>query len=101
MKRLEEIKARAEAATEGPWKAVRTQIANDIYGRKHIGHITYDANADFIAHSRTDIPALVEALEVAVRALTEISDDIHTMEETIYCSHADEALKQIEEKLGE
>ena len=68
-KYLEEIKAREQAATKGPWK---NGIGYDEDTRKKwiCGLLTTrgkfeqeNANADFIAHSRTDIPALIEQHE--------------------------------------
>jgi hypothetical protein len=81
---LDRIEARAEAATPGPWEAVRgfqgeefvgirvddrpnifTTIAEDTLTR---------ADADFIAAARADVPALVarvRALEAEVQQLQE------------------------------
>ncbi len=70
--RLDEIKARAEAATEGPW----TGNNGDGYGAYYVDNPTgrtvarcdygpYEGSRDatFIAHARTDIPRLVAAVE--------------------------------------
>lgn len=79
--RLAEINARAEAATEGPWahwnpadgpshmeiggkvawKSLRT---GSQYGDDE--KIPHWADAAFIAHARTDVPALVAALEAVL-----------------------------------
>lgn len=91
---LKEIRARCDSATAGPWK--------DGYGDgsgKHdpedgIGCITagiensetsifhgklFDCadNATFIAHSREDLPKLLDALEVGINALEDITE--HTI----------------------
>ena len=78
--RLNEIEARANAATEGPWESDEyTEIDPDGFyelsrviapdpddgedyaiGVVHVGILRPDAN--FIAHARTDVPALVAAL---------------------------------------
>lgn len=78
MSQLEEIKARAEKATPGPWMkdpdepvhimkpdkpgfswdgTVVATLQRDDFG------LFEEANADFIAHARTDIPKLLAALE--------------------------------------
>ena len=51
MNRLNEIEARAHAATEGPWEGIR--YPDGLLGR-------------VIAHARTDVPALVAALKAAL-----------------------------------
>lgn len=70
--RLDEIKARAEAATKGPW----SDSAGDGYGpflainsagatvaRCDYGPYEGSRDAEFVAHARTDVPALVAAVE--------------------------------------
>ena len=87
MNRLDEIEARANAATEGPWewegeaKAEWEIGANSLvpsrrpddpvlygYGYDASGiEVKNPADAEFIAHSRTDVPALLDALEKVLR----------------------------------
>ena len=70
--RLDEIKARAEAATKGPW----SDSAGDGYGpflainsagatvaRCDYGPYEGSRDAEFVAHARSDVPALVAAVE--------------------------------------
>lgn len=74
---LEEIEARANAATDGPWwawdRGVGWHIAlgtpKDVDDWGHPSHllpegfrtdISRQADAEFIAHARTDIPKLIE-----------------------------------------
>ena len=86
--RLNEIEARANAATEGPWAPDEyTEVDPDGFyelsrviapdpdgdgwcaiGVVHTGILRPDA--DFIAHARADVPALVAAL----RAVLELAD---------------------------
>ena len=86
MNRLNEIEARANAATEGPWewegeaKAEWEEGANSLVPSRHpddpvLYGYGYDASgievktpadAEFIAHARTDVPALVEALRAVL-----------------------------------
>lgn len=84
MSTLDDIKARAEKATEGPWTYMgkdheTTWIESPvedvlIHDERGTGHMREDfswikqPDAEFIAHARTDIPKLVAALE-AVEAL--------------------------------
>ncbi len=90
MNRLDQIEARANAATEGPWAPWRDQD-----GAPHMNGLLMVGNADavipegefwvedvdinpvahtylpedreFIAHARTDVPALVAALRAVLK----------------------------------
>lgn len=76
--RLDEIKARAAAATEGPWVNDSTEIGRPFPGTDTIDvwvaeschpngdGIDGEADAEFIAHARTDVPALVAAVEAVL-----------------------------------
>ena len=68
---LQEIQARCEAATAGPWHREGDAIAEtDNY---ELGVVPYLPDAEFIAHARTDVPALVAALRelrAVARAVT-------------------------------
>ena len=72
--RLAEIRARVENATPGPWEAIPTAdnavVADDGdgYWTDVADRIETEADAEFIAASRTDLPALLAAVE-AVREL--------------------------------
>ena len=86
MNALQEIKARAEAATEGPWLAMTEETGDgeNIYYTVEAksatpGDYLLDisdtgvhgrADAEFIAHAREDVPRLIAALE-SVEALAE------------------------------
>ena len=77
---LTAIRARIEAATEGPWKAEfsggmgNCVIPHDARSTREAVCVTrpYRAlfDAEFIAHARTDLPALLDTVE-AVLALHE------------------------------
>lgn len=78
---LDAIKARAEAATEGPWRLDGPWWIDDpsdpdcpaalamVTGPGRVGIMVpertdaNDADAEFIAHARTDVPALVAEVE--------------------------------------
>ena len=86
---LTAIRARANAATPGPWrytyKDCQYHMSSCFIDREGdpdgVGIVTCDINQDnadlyattgdmeLIAHARTDIPALCDALEQAMRAL--------------------------------
>ena len=83
MNRLNEIEARANAATEGPWEAEHHY--NRLTG-KHVvseiprvaecmgngdGGLDCKEDAEFIAHARTDVPDMAAAL----RAVLEVHQD--------------------------
>ena len=77
--KLREIRERSEAASKGPWKAydwpefprrdeaercVRIESEFTVTAFCYDGDPNHDAL--FIAHARTDIPALLAALELAI-----------------------------------
>ena len=61
---IDAIKARVEAATPGPYTVgyeCDGNGAHEILAGGHvIAKVDYDKNADFIAHAREDIPALLD-----------------------------------------
>jgi hypothetical protein len=80
---LEAIKARAEAATPGPWKLWGMSVQSDRHGTGEVDYSqtiaqTLDPdrglrtfNAQFIAHAREDVPALVVEVERLRKELDE------------------------------
>ena len=82
--RLDEIEARANAATRGPWATViedgvtLSLVLTDEDDGLFYGDSGYDApivtesgrDAEFVAHARTDVPALVAALRAMLEAHT-------------------------------
>lgn len=88
--RLDAVEARARAATEGPWFQGRAEKIHEstceVYTRREpedegsvdaFPRAYHDADAEFIAHARQDVPALVAALR-AVLDLTGGPDDVST-----------------------
>ena len=79
MKRLDEIEARTNAATPGPWEAgcndrhmhyatTENEEFCNTYGPELYdsqGFFSED-DTEFIAHARTDVPALVAALRAVI-----------------------------------
>ena len=78
---LDEIQARADAATDGPWAAIERALGDVYIAELGMYGVAWDepaewhdsdeaslADAEFIAHARTDVPRLVAALR-AVEAL--------------------------------
>ena len=83
MKRLDEIEARANAATEGPWEegercvftlggapVVSDDVIHYVHGMAGEG-VCHGEDAEFIAHARTDVPALVSALRAVLEVHAE------------------------------
>ena len=83
--RLDQIEARADAATEGPWEkrtvngwGMVVSYSTDamIQLVAEFRHKERDLNdAEFIAHARTDVPELVEAVrrrDAALRAVLDL-----------------------------
>ena len=77
--RLVEIQARADAATDGPWSFVADTRLTDTTSQWRIGSVAACADvasvtrfgddhddAEFIAHARADVPALVDALRAVL-----------------------------------
>ena len=80
MKRLDEIEARTTAATEGPWTWATHSTADGdewaVFSPADWALATnrdgWGYDAEFIAHARHDVPALVAAL----RAVLELHDEL-------------------------
>ena len=71
---LKAIKAREEAATEGPWQSLLRSVKSVREDRRREAIIASsglsdghrkeaEANMEFIAHARTDVPALIAEVE--------------------------------------
>lgn len=78
MNRLDKIEARTNAATEGPWVTytVTPHMGSEVltapregedYGDYVVPEYIDMDNAEFIAHARTDVPALVAALRAVLK----------------------------------
>jgi hypothetical protein len=64
-----EIRARADAATPGPWRQEGPRVYFGFEGGIGLRAAPNPiSNSHFIAHARTDIPALLSALEAAQSA---------------------------------
>ena len=71
MNRLDEIEAHANAATEGPWVGIRYPdgFLGRVIGGNGFGvaeDFPDDADAEFIAHARTDVPDMAAALRAVL-----------------------------------
>ena len=80
MDRIAEIRARLEAATPGPWEAVKWEDYDhmngyvetwDVEGPDHDGDGNGQQDAEFIAHARDDVPFLLAEIERLSTALAE------------------------------
>ena len=85
MNRLNEIEARANAATEGPWEHEPPPGPGEdpmrpicVYPKEDGGTLAYvqplEADAEFIAAARTDVPALLDALEKVLELHQPVTD---------------------------
>jgi hypothetical protein len=79
---LDEIEQRAMSATPGPWDVRCREFSNTELPRNiwaNYGWIakteglSQEANADFIAHAREDIPILVKRLRMAIEVIRQIN----------------------------
>lgn len=96
MKRLEEIKARADAATPGPWDTNGYTIFSTPLEEKgfYLGDICFVESVDnndleFIAHAREDIPYLLDMLDKLAEALD------HYTKNPVYWGNEDEGPSQV------
>lgn len=83
-RRLAEIRARADAASPGPWSLSRITAhdsdgeycGTDNYlidaGREEIGGLDLDDDAEFAAHARDDIPYLLDLVAARDKELAEL-----------------------------
>lgn len=116
---LDEIQARADAATDGPWELSKGEEAcsinvdenrDGLYGPltwdDHSGEVFNESDATFIAHAREDVPKLVGALR-AVDALAAgwkrdyESMDVDGSPEWQYASALDDAGDEIRAAIRE
>ena len=81
---LDQIEERIEAATEGPWSVYRTRVGTyvtrpDLLGvAREWSLVWQDADAEFIANARVDVPRLlaaIRAVETRLRSDLPDSDD--------------------------
>ena len=79
---LDQIGQRIEAATEGPWSVYRTRVGTyvtrpDLLGvAREWSLVWQDADAEFIANARADLPVLLAAIR-AVEAVHESIDALN------------------------
>lgn len=100
---LAAIKARCEAATPGPWKADGCELYVH-HSREWVGETLRPddprapRDAEFIAHAREDVPALVDALDRLGRELWAATQRCHDCLDhwkrtrTVYCDRCSAAL---------
>ena len=64
---LARIRAQADAATEGPWEASMDRVEHTGDSEYAVAYdVAREEDVEFIAHARTDVPALVEALRAVL-----------------------------------
>jgi hypothetical protein len=91
MSRLEEIKARVEKATDGPWQLVyRSDGFGAFKGRMPVAwfhgttgdSVTERPNAEFIAHAREDIPWLIAQKEADMAEIARLREAFAGLKKT-------------------
>ena len=85
---LKDIEARHEKATEGTWEhTLNEHKTSKVYltikeaGFLPIAEVQVKQDADFIAHARTDIPALIEALKQEREKATKLEKELADLHE--------------------
>ena len=81
MNRLNEIEARANAATEGPWEAHGSLITSLTGPGGEVAEAS-GQDTEFIAHARTDVPDMAAALRAVL--------ELHKREESPSGDYCDE-----------
>ena len=81
MNRLDKIEARANAVIKGPWVCVLNGDESEVtYANApitwddHGGEVFTEGDAEFIAAARTDVPALLDALEKVLELHQPVTD---------------------------
>lgn len=82
-KYLAEIKARERAATPGPWKVGISAMITDGNGHALFFGEGAKANAEFIAHARADIPALIAEVEHSHSEIAYKDEQITTLQKAL------------------
>ena len=93
---LDEIRARTDGTTIGPWEIQGHEIVRESDGlpffqSRWIADIDPDQreNAEFIAHARTDIPKLLAALDTVLEVHVEVTAQRFTpQQECEACGYA-------------
>ena len=84
---LNAIKARANAATEGPWGVKDARVFGDD-GRTQVctlsGTRAWLPDAEFIAHARTDVPALVAEVERLRGVVDRVRENTHVVRHALH-----------------
>jgi cbb3-type cytochrome oxidase cytochrome c subunit len=83
---LDQIQARADAATSGPWMFDGTTLWGcDEHGPLRVGDtIANDADREFIAHARADVPALVAEVRWLRDLANQLADDAAAADQTTW-----------------
>jgi hypothetical protein len=95
--RLAAITARCAAATERPWKVMPgDEEWFVVFPDGEDASVLTEPTATFIAHARTDLPLLVQALTRAVEALEAIAEAEAATSRPVYVSHVADVLAALD-----
>ena len=86
---LEAIRKRAEQATEGPWDYSEEYFIGSRSEVVEVGEAYIDADAEFIANAREDIPKLLAEVEALTNALMGANESIREFAEIERNSNAE------------
>ncbi len=79
---IQAAKARCKAASPGPWvKAAGGHIHSRAWGQGWVARANGN-DAEFIAHARTDLPAVLEALEEAQGIIEAVKKEAHNWDDS-------------------
>lgn len=109
-KRIKEIKNRCDNATEAPWRLLHSVEEYGFNKAKEINRVLFPkegaldtsrSDGEFIAHSRTDIPFLLDQLQKYKRAVEIAREALKEHHRNIMeCGVYDDALTEIDKILG-
>lgn len=85
--RLHEVRKRAEAATKGPWSyygsdnVIVSEAEEYSYAPEIAEEFTITSDAEFIAHARQDVPALIAEVERLNGVVGTLVSDLELIED--------------------
>ena len=97
---LDQIGQRIEAATEGPWSVYRTRVGTyvtrpDLLGvAREWSLVWQDADAEFIANARVDVPRLLAAVRAVEAIADELCEDIPEDAANASMKHAGKVIRR-------
>ena len=94
------VQARIEGATTGPWSVYRTRVGTyvtrpDLLGvAREWSLVWQDADAEFIANARVDVPRLLAAVRAVEAIADELCEDIPEDAANASMKHAGKVIRR-------